>query len=278
MSVRYLSWRRKRDADVSIDTFFCFSVLSLCKNDDAQHASVLIVKNSSLDNIESFVKFRRRPYAVKEQDGSPSRPTCFSEAQEVLRRLATKLWPSPLSIYVPVTPGTESMLPNQLLHSEGGNQQFLCLEHPSHPLTSKVLKNLESSRGLVVGMPVRNSKRQCLTNASEASAHFLTHFGREKRIVYVLNGEDRRELFSVPPCQHGRPPSCSLWIDVSARAVYIRGERDDNSTTELKKKIHKALSANPVTGSASEVSDKTRNRYRVVTAVLRKWSAVDQRK
>ena len=273
----------------------------------------MLVRRST--DVNEFLPFRPRPYAVHQPDGSASRPVCFDEGQEVLRRLAKKLWPGHICMYMrvddtatrqktrnndPIKEGavsttlsaaTHIRFPKELLVEHDGNS-YVRLSNPAHPLASRLLKEVKNGR-VVLAAPIKPRDKTFTTNAIDSCNHFVSQqerqLGRngsrthsqtssllEAETIHVLNGEDKRELFVVPTCQHQRPCPFALWIDTVARCVYIRGERWTSSRTETKfssSDLHRLLGAHHL----ATKGDRFRNRPRVVAAVLRKWQIVDER-
>lgn len=218
---------------------------------------------------------KRRLYAVKESGGGSSPPACFHEGEEVLKRLSRQLWPGPTTICLRV-PDDTIKLPTEIVVSFRG-ERYLRLMNPSHPLAVRLLKEMGDSR-IVVGVPACLKNGHFITSAIDACRHFLSQPPSEK-IIHVLNGEDRRELFSVPTCQYKEPYCSSLLVDDRERIVHICGRKDlEGSFSE--NSLTKVLFANSRESSPSFSPEKTQsksNRNRVVTAVMRQWRVVDQR-
>mmetsp|Transcript_14386 Transcript_14386/g.33235 ORF Transcript_14386/g.33235 Transcript_14386/m.33235 type:complete len:274 (+) Transcript_14386:235-1056(+) len=227
--------------------------------------------------MERFSCLRRKAYAIKERDGSPSKPVCFHEGQEVLRRLATKFWPGPVAICLRVSDDAAASLPKEILVADSRSDgRYLRLAHASHPLADRLLRETDSQR-IVVGAPARRTTTTMpddvvyMTKASDVCTHFLSQPCREKQEkVYVLNGEDRCELFTVPTCQYKKPCATSLWIHDADRTVYMRGEKDDQYPT-TDRELLKAISSRP------RGEGDNRHRDRVIAVVLRRWKIVDER-
>lgn len=239
---------------------------TLCNQGDP----ILIVQRP-VQTLERFVSFPVKPYAVKKEDGKATAPVIFSERKEVLNRLAKKFWPGPVTMYITSDTKCSTILP-KCAHNE---TKFIGLSNPSHPLTNTLLKEAAaaSEDNVIVGMAPRlETTGSYMTTGISACAHFGSQCLDEEHTVHVLNGEDKRELFSVPTCQYGGPCKHSLWIDESCRTVYIRGGAKD---VMKKDSVIRALLA----GNTSPVDDeKLKNRNRVMTAVVRKWRVVDERK
>jgi len=235
---------------------------------------------------------QKRPYAIQQKDvaTSESSPVVFfSEAEEVLRRLAMKFWPGPMIIYANTE--NKSLLP---LASKKDNSNYVAISSPSHPLAKRILREGYSSmklgdtnRVLVGSLSCGGSSSTTtngsyyLTKASDVSRRVASKFAyssedNNKHVAHVIDGEETRELFSVPTCQYGQPCPSSLWIDEPSRTLYIRGKdtfgdiAKDMSEDSLKKLLLLASQCN-TTYENQTYTDK------VVSAVLFKWKVVDER-
>ena len=104
-----------------------------------------------------------------------------------------------------------------------------------------------------------------------------------KARLFIVDGEDNRESFSVPTCQYGKPHHVSLAIDGDNKTIYLI--RHDTEAHGISKAVvHRALTT-PVTSSsdtglfslkpqatATKKGDAAaRSIDRVITAVLSRW-------
>jgi hypothetical protein len=297
-------------------------------------APILVVQRP-LATLERVLPFAHKPYAIHEKDGTSSPPVVFSEQKEVLSRLAKKFWPGPLMIYLNqqqtgakhhCSDGS-AIVPCFCVNgsSSGGKQNYVGVSNPSHPLTNRLLKEASSSEShptapqrIVVATTIRTNSggtNRFMTKADDVCSHFASQFSpvtepatkqpqHHPLVVHVMNGEDKRELFSVPTCQYGKPFPYSLWIDEGARVVYIRGSHSESGGGTARRQpqhpdaaattpgsvavVVKAVltsvassassSSSSSSSSPSAMNDKRlQNRNRVIAAVLRKWKVVDQR-
>ena len=300
-------------------------------------APILVVQRP-LTTLERALPFAHKPYAIHERDGTSSPPVVFSEQKEVLGRLAKKFWPGPLMIYLNQQQmvghndcGGGSKVVPWLFSVKGcsssGKQYYVGVSNPTHPLTNRLLREASSSephapQRVVLATAVRTNSggtNRYMTKADDVCSHFASQFSPDSEpstkqtqqpqqqdplVVHVMNGEDKRELFSVPTCQYGKPYPYSLWIDDCARVVYIRGNHSEgigdtarrqsqpenatisstNAATSgsvavaVKAVLTSVASCLSSSSSPSTTDDKRlQNRNRVVAAVLRKWKVVDQR-
>jgi hypothetical protein len=108
-----------------------------------------------------------------------------------------------------------------------------------------------------------------------------------------VNGEDKRELFTVPPCQHSC--SISLWIDDTTRTIHAFGKessavpfsvkqierllQDDTDDQDGFEWLPRGATDSPIIGprqakSPGDIQHNVDGRHRVIRAVLRKWKVV----
>lgn len=229
--------------------------------------------------VDRVMALSPKAYAI--QSASTTPPVSFHEGREVLHRLAARYWPGPLPMYlstcksgISVTPCQEAKikLPEETLHQFPSTEEdccFLGMRCPSHPLTGRVLNDVRGKKNhIVMGVGASSSNGHCLTKAHDVCQHLLSlPKNKKKKIVHVLNGEDKREAFVVPTCQYGQP-NVGIWIHTRTRTVHIFSS--DKKKIEISPvEIQRALS------QSSNRDPKRQNRNRVVTAVLRKWRVVD---
>ena len=249
-------------------------VCTVCPHDEIQVCTVfphdeiapILMMQQPVATLERIriLPFTQKPYAIKETDGKATAQVVFSEQKEVVSRLAKKFWPGPLTVYLRTD--DKCSLPSQ----SADGMTYVGVSNPSHPLTNRLLKEAASEERVVVAIPSLRSA-QYMTKAADVCSHYASQFctDKDKHAIHVLNGEDKRELFSVPTCQYEKPCNYSLWIDDSCRTVYIRGIQDDTLTA--RHVLRAILSAAPTQ------DERLKNRNRVITAVLRKWKVVDRR-
>lgn len=151
------------------------------------------------------------------------------------------------------------------------------LESPPNtpPLTSKTLVDhpmngtplrTPTTIPLVLGMPLPFSDQHFVTHSSQVST------GPDA----VLDGEDQREVFAVPPCELGETPwqnRASLWLQASTQTMTIRRRRrashaareedNDESLILTAQGLREALKFKPKTAQ-----------QQIVLSVLHKWKIV----
>ena len=97
----------------------------------------------------------------------------------------------------------------------------------------------------------------------------------------VLNGEQRREIFSVPTCEHGQPCQVALWMDADRRMVRVQRHHQTQSSTgdhPFPDAVSGAagVSESVLLQSLRGTTIKPKNAVdRVIQAVLLKWKMVD---
>jgi hypothetical protein len=235
----------------------------------------------------------------------------FNESLIVMRLLAAKVWPGPVVINVAV----------------GG--KFLPLRCPCHPLTVKVCQEFHqqdkkliaspstaqnqfpgtpncneqegcsSASKILVGWPLRMSSSDARKQEGCHEDTFVVTAkqavtSQHKDVTAVLNGEERREMFAVPTCEHARPFPLQLQIDAAQRTVTLLRSSSQSNEILLDEP---RLSPNSVTGNNKLVSWGTGRssltvydllqalrsfhpkdrRERVAQAVLLKWKVVERK-
>lgn len=127
-------------------------------------------------------------------------------------------------------------------------------EHKSHP-------PLPPTTAKGVCSQLLNSEQMHMSQTSPET-HATT--------VYVLNGEDKREMFSVPTCQFKYEAPVSLVINDRRRTIRIvRQSQHKGVTVDVRSSdVLAALLRQP------KGPGKNSTNVEVVTAVLRKWTVV----
>jgi hypothetical protein len=69
------------------------------------------------------------------------------------------------------------------------------------------------------------SAKQAMEEPSKLSSS-LCDSSIQRSITAILHGEEQRELFAVPTCEHGHPWPVSIWIDASTRTVRLVKVKD----------------------------------------------------
>lgn len=106
--------------------------------------------------------------------------------------------------------------------------------------------------------------------------------------VHVLNGEDKRELFSHVTCEFGADASVALIVDDASRTIRIVKRLDPNGTdrhpdvcsaTVIRALLRTTPQPSAFTPAKGEKQDPTgalSSGTRVITAVLQRWKAVEE--
>jgi hypothetical protein len=242
---------------------------------------------------------RARRFAVRDKGTGKVAQVCsFSETHQVLQRLSTKLWPGPVLIYVALD--VESTV-SPLLQTVRGNVPFVALRSPCHPLAVKVCQEYERCvdqhrdgdstnndlSAVLVGLPLLSSSSNgSSSNEYVTLANSVGDSAVASTVDCVLDGEERREIFAVPTCEHGRPWPVSLWINGRDRQVTILDNSSASSSDNLPglpNLSQPALNVEGVlqtvrsrhtssTSTRSKKSPKALFRDRMVQAILSKWT------
>lgn len=103
-----------------------------------------------------------------------------------------------------------------------------------------------------------NSANDSSTYAAEES--FVTRAVDVDPGLWVLNGEEPHDIFSVPPCVYGRPSTDAIWLDASRRLVIVSGKHW--TVTQLQQALRKKTM-------------KPMDKDRVISAVMAKWKVIE---
>ncbi len=139
-------------------------------------------------------------------------------------------------------------------------QQYLPLSCPSHPLMARFLTEVSCHNNkktqVMIGMPTYS------TNAQNVCLEYPL------QEISVLQGEEQREVFSVPTCAFGRECAVSLYMDSIHRIIYIVGSKQETMVSISPGIIQKLL---------LHMENPHDIKQRVLCAVLKKWKVVDRR-
>jgi tRNA A37 threonylcarbamoyladenosine synthetase subunit TsaC/SUA5/YrdC len=255
---------------------------------------------------------RARRYAMRDKETNVVAQVCsFSETHQVLQRLSSKLWPGPVLIYVALD--TESTV-SPLLQTERNGVSYVALRSPCHPLAVKVCQEYERCvdqhrdadstnndlSAVLVGLPLlessstnNNSGSHGNNNNNEyvTSALRVGESAVAATVDCVLNGEERREIFAVPTCEHRRPWPISLWINGKDRQVTILDASasatatatSSSSSNDLPQPLNvesvlQAVRSRNYSSSSTRAkkSPGTVFRDRMVQTILAKWTVLKE--
>ena len=192
-------------------------------------------------------------------DLHPSAIATFNETIQVIRRIAPKVWPGPVILYVQISQPvaglsvTVGSSGEQCYTSESKVQHYLALRMACHPLTVKVCKEFYQQQSSPPPSPglrpkaspdsppslLRSTSSSSLLSVLSASQVLVGFPLRDNGSSYVttaeqvtdsatttvLNGEERREIFAVPTCERGQPCQVSVWMDADRRTVRVQRTR-----------------------------------------------------
>ena len=203
----------------------------------------------------------------------------LSEGREVFERLADAFWPGALTIVANAT--WKSMGENHKLLFEASKKATsfrLGIRCPSHPLAQCILKEsktpvfvAENSHNLFTAKDV--FKEQVLakkhnfpdSDPTLGLDDFDNGSDKEPSILYIVNGEDKREIFTVPTCDLAGEPTVVEIDDEHNRVIILK-----KGVGPSKERIQRALTRLP--GDVQNIS----NSQLITTALIRKkWKVIE---
>lgn len=216
------------------------------------------------------------PCSADSETQSPIATATFSEGKAAFARLAEAFWPGALTIVARAATHTsvskrtgkcrDTLILTPSVISDNG---YVALNCPSHPLSRAILRSVGDNVPLATvpachygGIP---ATRSCQVKADLKCVHGLS----------ILNGEDKREIFAVAPCDFGIE-STVVRLDENTRTLVVlrRGAISQKS-------IERALVNTSFLSSKSSSVDKTSisssstlDKLKIMAAVLRKWKVV----
>merc|ERR1712038_182824 len=198
--------------------------------------------------------------------------------------------------------GMDPILPNSVLtpletilgNADGGRNDtnlYVGMRCPSHPLARRILAEVHGGEagpkalkkahqriaGAVVGfnasIPGQNSSslpflcRDVCTSLLSIEDKWKDY----KPTVHVMNGEDRREMFFVPPCQYGKSSSVSLVIDAPNRTIAILRDKSRLHSKEVSEEFELRVE-DVVRALLFHKGDELGSvKTKAITAVMHKW-------
>jgi len=233
-------------------------MLQVSASNDTPHIYV----PSSMESKYLKKELPPRHYAMRDKKGKIASLHTFSEPVQVLKRIASKVWPGPLSIHVSCSDTAD---PSLTIRRHGVD--YVKLRCPCHPLAVKVYQEYErqtqvDAEAVLVGLALQEE-----TNYVTTAASVVAHSSPGGSIcpAAVLNGEERKEIFAVPTCEHEKPWPVSLWVDGNTRSITIVGKQPENTSVMpfMASHIRQALRQVPKSKSVKD---------RMIQAVLCKWN------
>ena len=214
---------------------------------------------------------------------------------------------------LPILPESALIPAANLLPTQGGvgqddDRYFVSMRCPSHPLSQKILKQIyhgpspptvapsQSTESLVSISSMddsngskNNSRPRSRSiavvgcevpagssiNSSATAADVDKAMSTKKKDgnVFIVNGEDNREMFSVPTCQYGKSHPISLVIDGDNKTIHLIRHAKDEASPVTKDSVYRAL-IKPDTNKKEKKGD-TSSIDRVISAVLSRWKIVE---
>ena len=215
--------------------------------------------------------FPKRQYGFR-KDGQVKAIAVFNETFEVTKRLARKVWPGPVIIAISL--GAEEDDSNE---QEAEKDVYIHLRSPCHPLAVKTIYQYQqqeptanSTSTVLVGRPMTlwtgptsTLAPQYITDATSCLQH--------GSCTAILNGESPQELFHVPPCERGQPPS-RVSVNMSTRQVVVSSA---SYLRPLQQTLRMAAAA-PTTLASGGITSTTSVQDQILQAVLQKWTVVQE--
>ena len=181
------------------------------------------------------------------------------------------------------------VLPDSILRSghelsileDGPQQEFIAMRCPSHPLARKILSETYAEsekhigrplKGAIIGTDFCSTQKTCKDVCKTMSS--LKQEFKNDHTVHVVNGEDRLELFSVPPCQFSGLPSVSLIIDAPHREVILMrcvDKMNTNSNQRSEGNDDFDVGVRNVSRALLHVNSES-IKARAIAAVMAKWN------
>lgn len=225
------------------------------KRESSSSSVHVYLQHHNIKHIDRLLEFPKKTFATKQ---NPDVGCSFNESRLLFQKLADQFWPGPVHLYLP----TQSFAPDGLLQSLFQKRRFIGFRCPSHPLTVKVLKQVYQEGGdpaVLVGAPVHHADSR-LTKAKDVAIKFIqSPPSRNNSKVLILHGEERREIFAVPPSQF-RDEWLECWIVTEKRTIVLKGKSKRDVIPQLK---------------ANLLNHSKKNR--VISSILRHWRVDDQR-
>lgn len=215
----------------------------------------------------------------------------FNECMEILKRLASKLWPGPVLIRMGLssqspwaeTPFVSDSGPPGIGENDNTSdnpylppyQKFVTLRCPRHPLAVKARKDITSDDNtFLISLPVSHSPGISTDATSLCSTEnenaFCTRARQVASRMAVLDGEDCREVFHVPTCEYLRPCQSVLWLDGRQRKITLQ----PSSEGVCSKSVVQAAIRYPASKRWGNKEPRNRKEKMLVQAIVNKWKII----
>jgi tRNA A37 threonylcarbamoyladenosine synthetase subunit TsaC/SUA5/YrdC len=198
----------------------------------------------------------------------------FSEGRVVFDRIAAAFWPG--SLVIVVTAASEKhflsgFLSKEILLNPKGTDglektlPYVALGCPSHPLSKRFLNEVGVP---VISFPITGPSQHFCTKSKQVQNLFSAKNtgANETRVIPCIDGEDKREAFTVPTCVQSEPGPVVL-LNENARIVHILrpGVKISKSSLQTALAGHKQQASSALPSITEQV----------IRAVLRKWQIVE---
>jgi hypothetical protein len=229
----------------------CFEVKAASSSSSVH----VYLQHHNIKEMDRILEFPKKAFATKQ---NPEVCSAFNESRVLFQRLADQFWPGPVHLYLP----PQSFAPDGLMQRSFRDKRYIGFRCPSHPLTVKVLKQIHQEANepvVLVGSPIhyKDSKVLKATDVSEKYSQTPTCSDAQ---LQILQGEERREIFSVPTCQF-QEEWLECWIVPDKRTIVLKGKSSRDVLPQLKQMLRSTTAKN-----------------RVIQSVLQHWKVADQRK
>lgn len=248
-------------------------------------------------SVTIYAPVRRRRKRMKKMQGNGSVDSFSSLTSLSSDELNV---PPEESASVPSIP----ILPSNLLYSsetlgipqiDGEENEFVALRCPSHPTARSILELAYGQKNDSKAIPLKKAViglcSNCHTNSDEVRNSMLStadsqlngFVSNTNQSIHIVNGEDRRELITVPACQFGNMPSVSLAIDTPRRQIILH--RDSSHVKKEEPQTHQPLVENKFDIKKEDIEralhrmkshDNGSVKAKAILAVISKWKVVEK--
>lgn len=217
----------------------------------------MYLQHHNIKLIDQLLTFPKKAYATKQ---NPKVCSSFNESRLIFQKLADQFWPGPVRIFLP----PQSFAPDGLIQMNFSKHKFIGFRCPSHPLAVKVLKQVNQEAGepvVLVSAPIVHHCASTLT-ARDVASKLLQNSTQLPcdTMIEILNGEERKEIFTVPTCQF-KDEWLECWLVPEKRTIVLRGKSKRDVIPQLREVLRST----------------TNQKNRIISSVLQHWKVADQR-